>query len=214
DPAHLQLRQPEPREPVPGRLLCQRAGRASGEVPALEERRRARRGGLQERHPREKSMTRFLLRRALWFVFTVWVVVSVSFVLMRAVRGGPFSSERALHPAVERSLQARYHLDWPLWKQYLQYVGPVNLGAHGPRWLGGDGSAPWSGILSLDLGPSFKYRDYTVNDILAQSLPISAALGALALAWALLFGLASGILSAVRPGSALDLGVRLLATLG
>lgn len=159
-------------------------------------------------------MTRFLLRRALWFVLTLWIVVSVSFVLMRAVRGGPFSAERSLHPEVERSLQARYHLDWPLWKQYLQYVGPVNLGAHGPRPLGGDGSAPWGGVLALDLGPSFKYRDFSVNDVLRQSLPISATLGALALCWALLLGLPSGVFSAVRRGSALDLGVRLLATLG
>ena len=159
-------------------------------------------------------MTRFLLRRALWFALTLWLVVSVSFVLMRAVRGGPFSSERALHPAVEASLRARYHLDWPLWKQYLQYVGPLNLGAHGPRCLGGDGSAPWGGVLALDLGPSFKYRDFAVNDVLAQALPISAALGALALVWALCVGVPSGILSAVKRGTALDLVVRLLATLG
>jgi ABC-type dipeptide/oligopeptide/nickel transport system permease component len=135
-------------------------------------------------------------------------------VLMRSVRGGPFSAERALHPEVERSLQARYHLDWPLWKQYLQYVGPVNLGERGPRWLGGDGSAPYGGLLALDLGPSFRYRDYTVNAVLAQSLPISATLGALALAWALLIGVPCGVLSAVRRGSSLDLGLRVVATLG
>jgi oligopeptide transport system permease protein len=159
-------------------------------------------------------MTRFLARRALWFLLTVWAVVSVSFVLMRAVRGGPFSEERALHPAVEESLRARYHLDWPLWKQYLQYLGPLNLGPHGHRWTGGDGSAPFGGILALDLGPSFKYRDFTVNDVLAQSLPISAVLGALALVWALALGLPSGVLSAARRGTVLDLAVRALATLG
>jgi oligopeptide transport system permease protein len=158
-------------------------------------------------------MTRFLLRRALWFVFTVWVVVSVSFVLMRAVRGGPFSSERALHPDIERSLAARYHLDWPLWKQYLQYVGPLNLGEHGHRWVGGDGQSPYGGMLAFDFGPSFKYRDFTVNDILAQSLPISATLGVLALLWALVLGLPAGVFSAVRRGSALDLAVRGAATL-
>ena len=159
-------------------------------------------------------MTRFLLRRALWFVLTLWIVVSVSFVLMRAVRGGPFSAERTLNPEVERSLQARYHLDWPLWKQYLQYIGPLNLGEHGARWAGGDGGAPWGGVLALDLGPSFNHRDFTVNDVLAQSLPISAALGALALGWALVFGLTCGVLAAVRRGTALDLALRVLATLG
>lgn len=159
-------------------------------------------------------MIPFLLRRAAWFVLTLWVVVSASFVLMRAVRGGPFSSERALHPAVEASLQARYHLDWPLWKQYLQYVGPLDWSAHGHRLAGGDGTRPWGGLLAFDLGPSFKYRDFTVGEILAQALPISAALGALALLWALALGLPSGIVAAVRRGSALDLGLRLAATLG
>ena len=120
-------------------------------------------------------MTRFLLRRALWFVVTVWIVATISFLLMRAVRGGPFSADRALHPAVEASLAARYHLDWPLWKQYLQYIGPLNWAEDGHRWAGGDGRDPWGGCLALDLGPSFRYRDFTVTDILAQSLPISAA---------------------------------------
>jgi oligopeptide transport system permease protein len=159
-------------------------------------------------------MMRFLLRRALWFVVTVWAVVSLSFVLMRAVRGGPFSGERALHPAIEASLAQRYHLDWPLWKQYLQYVGPLDLGPHGHALAGGDGAHPWGGLLAFDFGPSLKYRDFSVNDILAQSLPISAALGALALLWALVLGLPAGILAAVRRGSALDLGVRALALLG
>jgi oligopeptide transport system permease protein len=159
-------------------------------------------------------MTRFLLRRALWFLVTVWAVVSLSFVLMRAVRGGPFSGERALHPAIEASLAQRYHLDWPLWKQYLQYVGPLDLGEHGHRLAGGDGAHPYGGLLALDLGPSLKYRDFTVNDILAQSLPISATLGALALLWALVLGLPAGILAAARRGSALDLAVRALALLG
>ncbi|MFT5289762.1 MAG: oligopeptide transport system permease protein, partial [Planctomycetota bacterium] len=69
-------------------------------------------------------MSRFLFARFLWFILTLWVVVTVSFFLMRSVKGGPFSNERQLHPAIERNLQARYHLDWPKWKQYLQYVGP------------------------------------------------------------------------------------------
>jgi oligopeptide transport system permease protein len=159
-------------------------------------------------------MIRFLLRRALWFALTVWVVVTVSFFLMRAVRGGPFSSERTLHPAIERNLAARYHLDWPLWKQYLQYVGPLNLDQHRARFLGGDGTNDLGGVLALDFGPSFKYRDFTVNDILAQSLPVSLALGTLALGWALVLGLLAGILGALRRGSWLDLSLRFTATLG
>ena len=72
-------------------------------------------------------MIRFLLRRLAWFAVTLFVVVAVSFFLMRAVKGGPFDAERTLHPAIERNIQARYHLDWPVWQQYLHYIGPLNL---------------------------------------------------------------------------------------
>ncbi len=159
-------------------------------------------------------MLRFVLRRLLWFAVTLGVVVTVSFFLMRSVRGGPFDGERALNEAVERNIQARYHLDWPLWKQYLQYVGPLNLDEHGPELLGGDGSDPFTGVLVGDFGPSFKYRDFTVNDVIAQSLPISASLGAIALAWALLLGLTAGVASALWRGSAVDVLLRLFATAG
>ncbi|MDE0890922.1 MAG: oligopeptide transporter permease, partial [Planctomycetota bacterium] len=68
-------------------------------------------------------MIRFLLHRLLWFGLTLFCVVSVSFFLMRSVPGGPFDGERSLNPAIERNIQARYHLDWPEWKQFLQYIG-------------------------------------------------------------------------------------------
>ena len=159
-------------------------------------------------------MSRFLLRRLFWFALTLWVVVTVSFFLMRSVRGGPFSEERELHPAVERNLRARYHLDWALWKQYLQYVGPLNLDERGLEVLGGDGTKPLGGVLVGELGPSFKYRDFTVNDVIAQSLPISVALGSVAMLWAILLGVSTGVLSALRRGGLLDVSMRLLATLG
>ncbi|NUP97890.1 MAG: hypothetical protein HUU28_17170, partial [Planctomycetaceae bacterium] len=135
-------------------------------------------------------MIRFLARRTLWFALTVWSVVTLSFLLMRSVPGGPFSSERKLHPTIEAAVEARYHLDWPMWKQYLQTLGPLNLDEHG---LFGDGRDVFGGILALDLGPSLSLRDVTVNEIVAQSLPVSAALGAVALAWALGLGLAGGL---------------------
>jgi oligopeptide transport system permease protein len=159
-------------------------------------------------------VTRFLLRRLVWFALTLWIVVTASFFLMRAVRGGPFDGERALSPAIEASLRARYHLDWPAWKQYLAYVGPLELGPHGARFVGGDGSDVFGGVLAGDLGPSFRYRDFTVNDVIAQSLPISLALGSIALVWALLLGLTAGIASALRPGSWLDVALRITSTLG
>ena len=160
-------------------------------------------------------MIPFLLRRAGWFVVTVLCVITVSFFLMRAVPGGPFDGERALAPAIEENLAARYHLDWPVWKQFANYLGPFNLdGERGARFAGGDGSDPFGGLLVGDFGPSFKYRDFTVDDIIAQSLPISVALGTVALGWALLLGLSAGLLSAVWRGTPADLGLRLVATTG
>jgi len=159
-------------------------------------------------------MLHFLLRRLFWFAVTLWVVVTVSFVLMRQVRGGPFDGERALNPVVAHNVEARYHLDWPLWKQYLQYVGPLNLDERGPALLGGDGTVPFTGVLVGDFGPSFRYRDFTVNDIIAQSLPISVTLGLAALLWALCLGLSAGIASALWRGSRIDVALRLAATAG
>ncbi len=159
-------------------------------------------------------MTRFLVRRLFWFVLTLWAVVTVSFFLMRAVRGGPFSDERELPAAVERNLQARYHLDWSLGRQYLQYIGPLNLDERRAALLGGDGTKPLGGVLVGELGPSFKYRDYAVEDIIAESLPISMALGAVALLWAGLLGVTTGVLAALRRGSRLDVALRVVATTG
>jgi oligopeptide transport system permease protein len=154
----------------------------------------------------------FLLRRLMWFAITLFVVMSVSFVLMRSVKGGPFDNERALEPAIEANIKARYHLDWPMWKQFGHYVGPFNLDEKGI--FGGDGSNVFGGVLTGDFGPSFRYRDFTVNDIIEQSLPISALLGIVSMMWALSLGVSAGIASALRRGSGLDLAMRLAATGG
>ena len=303
-------------------------------------------------------MIRFLLRRLAWFAVTLFAVVTISFFLMRAVKGGPFDAERDLHEAIERNMLARYNLDWPKWKQFLQYIGPINLDRDGLQLLsqrdpsrqscvveapdgtrvlegdpqpiahleatpkleaerleqlvarvardadparlralrqtsiaagarragldpvlpplftaleragregdsaaierlgaalseisgvevsglqagdlmspdqarvrqwfgwyydeGGDvlwnsGADPFTGVLAGDFGPSFRYRDYTVNQIIEESLPISVRLGVFALAIALVLGLTTGLLSALRRGGPLDLGLRLAATVG
>ena len=159
-------------------------------------------------------MISFLVRRLAWFAMTLSVVMALSFAMMHAVKGGPFDGERSLDPAIERNLEARYHLDWPVWKQFLQYVGPLNLDEEGPTWLGGDNTRPFGGVLTGDFGPSFRYRDFTVADILSQSLPISALLGSIAMMWALALGIPAGIASALYRGSRLDLSIRLAATGG
>lgn len=170
-------------------------------------------------------MLRFLLRRFMWFAITLFVVMLTSFALMRSVRGGPFDGERALDPAIRANLEARYHLDWPTWRQFLHYVGPFNLderralfarGDDGDLvvWRSGEDVDSFGGVLAGDFGPSFKYKDFTVNEILAQSLPISLSLGLVALAFALSLGISAGIAAALRPGSKLDVSLRLAATAG
>lgn len=182
-------------------------------------------------------MTRFLLRRLLWFAITLFVVMSVSFVLMRSVKGGPFDNERVLDEVIQKNIEARYNLDWPLWKQFVQYVGPINLDDNGAEWFTSDdegfhiakgihlfedgklisqdeGVDAFTGVLAGDLGPSFRYKDWTVNEIIEQSLPISALLGIVAMIWALSLGISAGIASALSRGSKLDLTMRLAATGG
>jgi ABC-type dipeptide/oligopeptide/nickel transport system permease component len=138
-------------------------------------------------------MIAFMLRRFLWMLVTLWVVFTVSFFLMRSVPGGPFDRERILEPEIERNLLKRYNLDKPLWQQYLIELGNVTRG---------------------DLGYSFKISDYTVNEIIAQGLPISVALGTLALIFATTLGLVAGVTSAVFRGTWGDVLLMLVATMG
>ena len=150
-------------------------------------------------------MVRFLIRRFLWFLLTLWTVFTVSFFLMRAVPGGPFDGERKLEPDVKRVIEQRYNVDQPKWKQYVTHLG-MAAGV-----LSEDGQ--WR--LGLpDLGPSYRIRDYTVNQIIAQGLPISAALGILALSFGLVFGVTAGIIAALNRQNFTDTGVMLLATVG
>jgi oligopeptide transport system permease protein len=103
--------------------------------------------------------------------------------MMHAAPGGPFSRDRVLPVEVQKVIEARYHLDEPIWKQYLRYMGDLARG---------------------DLGPSFKYKDRTVNEILAAGLPVSIQLGTLALLFALIVGIPSGCIAALRQNSAPD----------
>jgi len=138
-------------------------------------------------------MIAFCLRRLLWMLLTLWVVFTISFFLMRAVPGGPFDSERALEPEIEKLLMKRYNLDKDLGEQYL-----IELGNY----------------LSGDFGHSFKLTDYSVNEVIAEGLPVSMTLGLLALLLAVAFGLLAGIVSAVFRGSWSDFSLMLIATIG
>ena len=174
-------------------------------------------------------MLRFLARRFLWFGITIMTVMTVSFVLMHSVKGGPFDGERKLDPVIEANIKARYHLDWPLWRQYLHYIGPFNLDENRALlsqdeegdftfWRtendAGEDVKTFGGVFAGDFGPSFRYKDFTVNEILAASLPISMLLGLVSMMFALALGVSTGIASALKPGSGLDLSLRLAATAG
>ncbi|MDR2096047.1 MAG: ABC transporter permease subunit [Treponema sp.] len=138
-------------------------------------------------------MGRFILRRLVSIIPTMFVIVTLSFFMMRLAPGGPFSSEKEVPQAVLENLLKKYHLDESLPRQYLRFLGDVLRG---------------------DLGPSFTNKDFTVNDLIAQSLPNSIILGLTSLAFALVAGVTVGIISALRQNSALDYSTMSLAVMG
>ena len=138
-------------------------------------------------------MTRFILQRLLTAIPTLLVIATLAFMLLHLTPGGPFDSDKLLVPQIQRSIEAHYHLDEPLWKQYLRYLNDL---AHG------------------DLGPSFQYRNTSVNELVAQGLPVDAAIGGTAMLIALLAGGSVGLLAATRLGSWRDRAAMSLAMLG
>jgi len=133
----------------------------------------------------------YFLKRLALMAPLLLVISFLAFALLHVAPGGPFDKERSpASPDIERALKARYHLDEPVWKQYLRYLG--NL-AHG------------------DLGASLKYRNHNVNDIIAQGLPVSLTLGCLAFCFALGFGIPLGFFTAVRKGEWKEYAGSLLA---
>jgi len=138
-------------------------------------------------------MLRYALGRLLSSIPTLLVIVTLAFALLHAAPGGPFDTEKVLPPQIKANIEHAYHLDEPLPEQYLRYLGQVLRG---------------------DLGPSYQYRDTTVNDLIAQGLPVDLTIGGYALLLALLLGLPIGTLAALRQNSALDYGPMALAMLG
>ncbi len=138
-------------------------------------------------------MTRYLARRFAISLVTLWAVVTLVFFLVRVAPGGPFDGERRLPPEVEANLRAAYHLDEPLLDQYARYVAMLARG---------------------DFGPSFRSKDFTVNELIARGLPVSLAVGGLALALAAGLGIAAGTVAGLRRDRGWDRGLTLAATAG
>ncbi|WP_114969233.1 oligopeptide ABC transporter permease OppB [Rhodoferax ferrireducens] len=138
-------------------------------------------------------MWSYALRRVLATIPTLLAVITVCYLLLHLTPGGPFDAEHKVSAAVLANLQAKYHLNEPLWKQYLLYL--------------------WS-LLHGDLGASFRYEDWSVNELVAKALPISAAIGGGSLLVALIIGIAMGTVAALRQNSAVDYLVMLLGNTG
>lgn len=138
-------------------------------------------------------MTRYVFRRLGGAIIILWVIITVTFALMHAIPGGPFTTEKKLPPQVKASIEAKYHLDDPVWKQYGDYLG---------------------GVITGDLGPSYKYEGRSVNDIISDAFPISAQLGLLSLMVAVVGGIVAGAISAMRPNGIVDYAVTILSTIG
>lgn len=138
-------------------------------------------------------MLAFSLRRLLAAIPTLLVLLAVSFFVMRAAPGGPFDAERALPPEVEANLARTYHLDEPLPLQFARYLGALARG---------------------DLGPSFQYHDWTVNELIAAGLPVSVRLGAWSLLLGLAVGVAVGVFAALKRDSLADHAAMGLAMTG
>lgn len=155
-------------------------------------------------------MLRFVLRRLLESIPVMLLIVTATFFMVRFVPGGPFLGEKALPPEVQRNLEAHYGLHQPLWKQYVDYLGALCPKRFAPQRLFADADRDdrWdfdlAAAFGVDFGPSLKYANRTVNEVIAGALPYSLELGAWSLLVALALGIPLGVIAAVRRNTWVD----------
>ena len=137
-------------------------------------------------------MLRFVIRRTLWLLLVLFIVLAITFILMHLVPGGPWDREKALAPKVVEALNKRYGLDKPLWEQFFNYIG---------------------GVLHGDLGISYSRSDRTVTSILIEGFPKTATLGVLAFILAQSIGIPFGMAAALKQNSIIDYMSVLFATI-
>ncbi|MDY7027592.1 MAG: ABC transporter permease subunit [Spirochaetota bacterium] len=138
-------------------------------------------------------MTKYIIRRLIGLLPTLFIVITISFFLVRIAPGGPFDAERQPPEQVKKNIEAKFHLDEPLHIQYLRYMGDILRG---------------------DLGPSFRYQDHDVNFYIASSLPNSLLLGFISLGLALILGILAGIISALNQNTWVDYTSMAIAIIG
>jgi oligopeptide transport system permease protein len=138
-------------------------------------------------------MFRYVAKRIATSLFTLWVIITITFIIMHSIPGDPLTRDKKLPDAIRQNIEAQYHLNEPRWKQYGYYFQGL---AHG------------------ELGPSLKYEGVTVNEIISQGFPVSAQLGLSALVLMLLVGIPAGVISALRQNQWQDHTAMFMATLG
>lgn len=138
-------------------------------------------------------MLAYIIKRIFNAVIVLWVVTTITFFLMHAIPGGPFTVEKSLPPIVQQSIEERYKLNDPLYKQYSDYL---------------------TNLIRGDLGPSFKYPGRSVNDIIKDGFPVSFQLGMEAVLIAIIIGIPAGIIAAINQGKWQDHAVNFFTTLG
>ncbi|MCF6300366.1 MAG: oligopeptide ABC transporter permease OppB [Proteobacteria bacterium] len=138
-------------------------------------------------------MFKYIIKRIIGAIPTLFMLVTLAFFLIRVAPGGPFDSEKDLPIEIQKSIEAKYHLDEPLYQQYFRYLGD---------------------ILQGDFGPSFQYKDFTVTELIAKGFPVSLTIGGLALIFSLIVGVILGTFAAVRQNSWVDYALMSTAMLG
>ncbi len=138
-------------------------------------------------------MARFLANRVFSMFITLFLIITITFFLMHAIPTSPFTREKPLPPAVIEALNAKYHLDDPLWKQYVDYL---------------------KGVVTLDLGPSFQRVGVTVNQLIIEGFPATAKIGGGSIFLVIILGIPLGMISALKQNKWQDQLVMLIATLG
>ncbi|UYM15085.1 oligopeptide ABC transporter permease OppB [Endozoicomonas euniceicola] len=138
-------------------------------------------------------MFTFALKRFAIAIPTLFILIALSFFLMQMAPGSPFTGDFNMPPEILANLEAKYHLDEPLWQQFVYYLNDL---LHG------------------DLGPSFKYKDYTVNELVAQSFPVSLTIGSIAFVITVLVGVSLGTIAALKQNSWIDYTVMTFSMIG
>src|SRR4026208_1692827 len=139
-------------------------------------------------------MATFIIRRIIWTIPVILLVIFMTFVMMKQIGGNPFrKTERNVPPAIQSNLERKFNLDKPWDPQYVHYV---------------------QAVATFDLGPSMSQRTRTVNDIIKDGFPKSLKLGILAFLWAVVLGIPLGVLAALKPNSIFDYFAMFFSTIG